>query len=122
MEPVTAQALEEKLKKETTVQVCGMAFRIKRAPLLLLADESTELWVIARESRERLVEKIKELIANPTLSRIQRVLMAGVIQPRLSLAPEEEAVCIDLILADHELSTGLFISIVNFSLEAGDSR
>jgi hypothetical protein len=29
---------------------------------------------------------------------------------------------VDLVLADHELSAGLFISIVNFSLEAGEAR
>ena len=122
MEPVTAQALEEKLKRELTVEVSGMLFRIRRASLLFLADETDGLWQIARQSREQLVEKIKELIANPSLTRMRRVLLAGVVQPKLAAGVEEDAVCVDLVLADHELSAGLFISIVNFSLEAGESR
>ncbi len=122
MQPVTAQALEEKLKKESTVEVCGMPFRIRRAPLLLLADETDGLWQIARQSREQLVEKIKELISNPSLTRMRRVLLSGVVQPKLSPDNQEGAVCVDLVLADHELSAGLFISIVNFSLEAGEAR
>lgn len=120
METITAQALSEKLKKEKTIEVCGMAFRIRKAPLLLLADETDDLWQTARVSREAVAEKIKLLIANPSLPRLRRVLVAGVVQPRLTLQHEEDTVCVDLVLADHQLSTGLFIEIVNFSLEAGE--
>ena len=120
MEPVTVQALTEKLKKEKTIEVCGMSFRIRRAPLLLLADETDDLWEIARQSREVLVEKIRALISNPSLPRMRRVLLAGVIQPRLSEQIDEGSVFVDLVLADHQLSTGLFIEIMNFSLESGE--
>lgn len=120
MEPISPKELIEKLKKEKSVEVCGIGFRIRRAPLLLLADESDELWQTARESREALVEKIKSLIANPNLPRQRRVLLAGVIQPRLSPHYEDDAVCVDLLLADHELAAGLFIEIINFSLEIGN--
>lgn len=116
MEPVSAEALTEKLKKEKTVDVCGMAFRVRKAALLLLADETEDLWQTARQSREALIEKVKYLISNPSLPRMRRVLMAGVIQPKLSFQYEEGAVCVDLVLADYELSAGLFIEIVNFSL------
>lgn len=122
MEPVTAQALSEKLKKEKTVEICGMAFRIRKAPLLLLADETDDLWQTARQSREAIAEKIKFLISSPSLPRMRRVLMAGMIEPRLSLQHEEGAVCVDLVLADHQLSAGLFIEIVTFSLETGETH
>jgi hypothetical protein len=122
METITAQALSEKLKKEKTVEVCGMAFRIRKAPLLLLADETDDLWQTARQSREAVAKKIKFLISSPSLPRMRRVLMAGMIEPRLSLQHEDGTVCVDLILADHQLSAGLFIEIVTFSLEAGDTQ
>ena len=121
MEPISALDLNEKLKKEKTVEVCGMVFRIRKAPLLLLADETDNLWQTARHSREALVEKIKSLISSPSLPRMRRVLLSGVLQPRLSSQHENEAVCVDLLLADYKLAAGLFIEIVNFSLEAGDT-
>ena len=122
MEPISAQHLNEKLKKEKTFEICGMAFRIRKVPLLLLADETDDLWQTARESRDVLIEKIRSLISSPSLPRMKRVLTAGVIQPRLSFQYEEGTVCVDLVLADHQLSAGLFIEIVNFSLEAGDTQ
>ena len=118
MEPISAQALREKLKKEKTVEVCGMVFLIRKAPLLLLADENDDLWELARQGREALSDKIKSLISSPTMPRMRRVLIAGVIQPRLSHEHEEDAVCVDLLLADYPLSAGLFIEIVNFSFES----
>ena len=122
MEPISAQALVEKLKKEKTVEVCGMVFLIRKAPLLLLADENDDLWELARQGREALSDKIKSLISSPTMPRMRRVLIAGVIQPRLSHEHEEDAVCVDLLLADYPLSAGLFIEIVNFSFESTTSE
>lgn len=117
MEPVSVEELKNRLKKEKTTQVCGMIFRIRRAPLLLLADENEDLWELARRDRDALSGRIKELISNPTLHRMKRVLLAGVATPRLALQDDENAVCVDHILAHHELAAGLFIEIVNFSLE-----
>ncbi|MCG3204869.1 MAG: hypothetical protein KCHDKBKB_01586 [Elusimicrobia bacterium] len=117
MEPVSVEELKNRLKKEKTVRVCDLIFRIRRAPLLLLADENEDLWALARQDRDALSGRIKDLIANPTLSRMKRVLLAGVSSPRLAFQDEEIAVCIDHILAHHELAAGLFIEIVNFSLE-----
>ncbi|MBI4063466.1 MAG: hypothetical protein HY401_04105 [Elusimicrobia bacterium] len=118
MEPITAQTLKERLKKEKTIEVGGIHFRIRKVPLLLLAEESDDLWGLARQGKDVLAGKIKDLIASPSLSRIRRVLLAGVAQPKLSVIHEEESVCVDLIMADSELSTGLFLAVVNFSLEA----
>lgn len=117
MEPISAGELNEKLKKEKTVEVCGLSFQIRKAPLLLLADENDDLWSLARQGREVLSEKIKALIANPSLPRMKRVLLAGLVQPKLSLMPEEGAVIVDLVVTNYELSAGLFFEIVNFSFE-----
>jgi hypothetical protein len=120
MQPVSAKDLKDKLKKEKTVLVSGTCFQIRRAPLLLLADENEDLWSLARQDKEALSGRIKDLIANPTLPRMRRILLAGVIQPRLSDQDDENTVCVDDVLAHHELAAGLFIEIVNFSLAPPD--
>lgn len=117
MPPVSAKELKDRLKKEKSVLVCGMTFQIRRAPLLLLAEENEDLWTLARRDKEALSGRIKDLVANPTLPRMRRILIAGVSSPRLSDHDAEESVCIDDVLAHHELSANLFIEIVNFSLE-----
>ncbi len=117
MEPITVEELKNRLKKERTVGVNDLIFRIRQAPLLLLADENEDLWALARRDKEALSGRIKDLIANPTLPRMKRVLLSGVVSPRLATQDDENAVCIDHILAHHELAAGLFIEIVNFSLE-----
>ena len=117
MEPVSVKELKERLKKEKTIEICGMNFRIRQVPLLLLAEESENLWAVARESRDVLTGRIKDMVANPTLSRMRRILLSGVIQPHLANQDDEDAVSVDLILTNHELSTGLFIEIINFSFE-----
>ncbi len=117
MEPITVEELKNRLKKERTVRVNDLIFRIRRAPILLLADENEDLWALARQDKEALSGRIKDLIANPTLPRMKRVLLAGVASPRLAFQDDENTVCVDHILAHHELAAGLFIEIVNFSLE-----
>src|SRR5262245_28601453 len=117
MTPVSVKDLKDRLKKEKSVFVCGMTFQIRRAPLLLLAEENEDLWTLARQDKEALSGRIKDMVANPTLPRMRRILLAGVASPRLADQEEEEAVCIDDVLAHHELSAGLFIEIINFSLE-----
>jgi len=116
MEPVAAKDLKERLKKERTVQVGDLAFRVRKVPLLLLADESDDLWELARQGKDVLSNKIKALVSSPNLSRLRRILLSGVIQPRLSATEEDEAVCVDMLLSDYQLSTSLFVEIVNFSL------
>lgn len=118
MDPISVEELKNKLKKEKTVRVCDLIFRIRRAPLLLLADENEDLWALARQNGNALSGRIKDLIASPTLYRMKRVLFAGVVSPRLAYQDEPDAVCIDHLLAHHELAAGLFIEIVTFSLEA----
>ena len=120
MEPVSVKDLKERLKKEKSVVVCGACFLIRRAPLLLLADENEDLWSLARKDKDTLSGRIKDLVANPTLPRMKRILMAGVVQPKLAYQDEENAVCVDHVLAHHELAAGLFIEIVNFSLTPPD--
>jgi hypothetical protein len=121
VEPVSVEELKNRLKKEKTVRVCDLIFRIRRAPLLLLADENEDLWALARRDREALSGRIKDLIANPTLPRMKRILLAGAVEPRLAFQDEENAVCVDHVLADHEIAAGLFIEIINFSLTPPDS-
>src|SRR5687767_14998262 len=121
MDPISVEELKNRLRKEKTVQVCGLIFRICRAPLLLLADENEDLWALARRDREALSGRIKDLIANPTLPRMKRVLLSGVASPRLSFQDDENTVCVDHVLAHHELAAGLFIEIINFSLTPPES-
>lgn len=116
MELASVQQLKDRLRKEKTVSVCGLGFQIRRAPLLLLADEHDDLWGLARRDKEVLSGRIKDLIANPTLPRMKRVLLSGVVSPKLALQDSDDAVCVDHLLAHHELATTLFIEIVNFSL------
>lgn len=118
MEPITATALKEKLKKEKTVEVSRMSFRIRKIPLLLLAEESDDLWELARQGQEILTQKIKTLLASPTLPRMRRILLKGVVEPSLTELDVEDAVSVDLVLSDYQLSSSLYIHIVNFSLES----
>jgi hypothetical protein len=118
MEPTTATVLKEKLKKEKTVEVAKMTFRIRKIPLLLLAEESDDLWELARQGQEILTQKIKGLLASPTLPRMRRILLKGLVQPRLTELDVDDAVSVDLVLSDYQLSSSLYIHIVNFSLES----
>jgi hypothetical protein len=122
MEPITVEELKNRLKKERTVRVNDLIFRIRRAPILLLADENEDLWALARQDKEALSGRIKDLIANPTLPRMKRVLLAGVASPRLAFQDDENAVCVDHLLAHHELAAGLFIEIINFSLDPTETK
>lgn len=117
MEPISSKELRDRLRKERTVAVSGMTFLIRRVPLLLLADESDGLWETARQGTDALIDKVKTLATNPSLGRLRRVLLAGVVQPRLSGQEDTEAVSVDLLLSDYALAVGLFIEIVRFSLE-----
>ncbi len=118
MEPVTATALKEKLKKEKVVEVSRMVFRIRKIPLLLLAEESDDLWDLARQGQEILTQRIKALLASPTLARMRRILLKGVVEPSLTELDDKETVGVDLLLSDYQLSSSLYIHIVNFSLES----
>ncbi|MCG3204950.1 MAG: hypothetical protein KCHDKBKB_01667 [Elusimicrobia bacterium] len=120
MDPISVEELKNRLKKERTVRVCDLNFRIRRSPLLLLADENEDLWALARRDKEALSGRIKDLIANPTLPRMKRVLLAGVVSPKLAHQDDENTVCVDYLLAHHELAAGLFIEILNFSFEPSD--
>ncbi|MBI4396713.1 MAG: hypothetical protein HY548_06435 [Elusimicrobia bacterium] len=118
MQIVSAKELTEKLKKEKVVEVGGLAFRIQKVPLLLLTEDSQEdLWALARQGTEVLADRIKALATSPNLSTLRRVLLAGVLDPRFSPVEGENTVPIDFILADYVISTGLFIEILQFSLQ-----
>ena len=116
-QPISAAELRDRLKQERMVEVKGMAFLIRKVSLLLLADDPARIWEWARAGEDVLKEKIKELLKNPTTPMMQRVILKGVLEPRITEAGgDANAVAIDLVLASHELSAGLFIEIVNLSL------
>jgi hypothetical protein len=118
MEPITARELNNRLRKEKSVEVCGMAFRIRCAPLMFLGDETDDFWAIARQGKEALSERIQELIANPKLPQFRRVLMNGIVSPKISvLECDGEFVTVDTLLSDYALSVGLYVEIVRFTLE-----
>lgn len=117
--PIAAAALRERLKKERVVEVCGTAFRIRRAPLMFLGDESEDFWALAREGKDALANRMNALIANPKLPQFRRILLYGVVEPRLCVADEDPAaVPVDQVLGDYALAVGLYVEIVNLTLES----
>lgn len=117
--PIAADELREKLKKERTVSVCGSVFRVRRAPLMFLGDESEDFWALAREGKDALAKRINALIANPKLPQFRRILLYGVVEPRLCVNDDEQgAVPVDHILGDYALAVGLYVEIVNLTLES----
>ena len=119
METITAKELTEQLRKEKTVSVCSMTFRIKCAPLMFLGDETDDFWALARQGKEALATRINELIANPKLPQFRRILLNGVVSPRLSIMEgEQDAVPVDLLLGDYALAVGLYVEIIHFTLDS----
>jgi len=116
--PISAAELNEHLKKEKAVAVCGMTFHIRRVPLLFLGDESADFWTLAREGKEALAKRMNELIANPKLPQFRRVLLYGVISPKIGIGDgDSDAVPVDAILAEYPLAVGLYVEIINFTLD-----
>lgn len=119
MEPMTAKDLRERLRKERTVEVCGSAFRVRRVPLLFLGDESDDFWSLARQGREPLSKRVSELMANPKLPQFRRILLYGVVAPRLGVAEDDkDAVPVDEVLAEYPLAVGLYVEIIKLTLES----
>lgn len=117
--PIAAAELREKLKKERTVEVCGSLFRIRRAPLMFLGDENEDFWALARQGKDALAKRINALIANPKLPQFRRILLYGVVEPRLCVADDEAgAVPVDQVLGDYAMAVGLYVEIVNLTLES----
>jgi len=117
--PITANELKERLKREKTIEVCGIAFKIRRVPLLFLGDESADFWSMAREGKEALAKRMNELIANPKLPQFRRVLLYGVISPSLGVGDgDSDVVPVDAILAEYPLAVGLYVEIINFTLDS----
>lgn len=115
--PVSAKELKERLRREKLVEVKGMAFAIKKIPLQLLLEDPGQLWEWARQGQEALAERIKGLLQSPALPAMRRVILAGVVEPRIAeTAGTEDAVSVNLILAHHDIAAGLFIEIINLSL------
>mgnify|MGYP001562950773 FL=1 len=120
---ISAKELEEKLKREKTVEVKGMAFTIRKVSLLLLLEDQSQLWEWARAGQAVVTEHITEILQSPTLPAMRRVILAGAVEPRIvetGAAPGEgrppDSVSIDLILSHYDLAAGLFCEIVNLSL------
>jgi len=119
IQPVSASELKERLKREKTVEVCGIAFKIRRVPLLFLGDESADFWSMAREGKEALAKRMNELIANPKLPQFRRVLLYGVLSPKLGVGDgDSDAVPVDAILSEYPLAVGLYVEIINFTLDS----
>lgn len=115
--PVSAKELKERLKREKLIEVKGMAFAIKKIPLQLLLEDPSQLWEWARSGQDAVAEKIKGLLQSPALPAMRRVILAGVVEPRIAeAAGPEDCVPVDMILAHHDLAAGLFIEIINLSL------
>lgn len=119
MEPVNAKDLRERLRKERTVEVCGSAFRVRRVPLLFLGDESDDFWSLARQGKDALSKRVGELVANPKLPQFRRILLYGVVTPRLGVGEDDkDAVPVDEVLAEYPLAVGLYVEIINLTLES----
>ncbi len=119
MEIISANELKQRLKREKIVNVCGINFRIRRVPLLFLGDEENDFWSIARQGKDALTKRLNELISNPKLPQFRRVLVHGVIEPKLGIGEgDNDVVCVDYILSDYSLAVGLYIEIINFTLDS----
>lgn len=118
-EPITAAELKIRLNREKVVEVCGLAFKIRRVPLLFLGDETADFWTLARQGKDALAKRMNELIANPKLPQFRRVLLYGVLSPKICVGDEDKtAVPVDDVLADYPLAVGLYVEIINFTLAA----
>lgn len=118
METITANELKARLKREKIVNVCGMNFKIRRVPLLFLEDEKSDFWSLARQGKEALSKQITEFISNPKLPQFRRVLIYGVIEPKIGIGEgENDAVPVDYVLSDYSLAVGLYLEIINFTLD-----
>ena len=118
-EPISADALRERLKKEKTVEICGVVFRIRRVPLLFLSDENADFWNIARQGKDALAKRMNDLIANPKLPQFRRMLLHGVLSPRISIGEDDkDAVSVDAVLSEYPLAVGLYIEIINLTLDS----
>jgi hypothetical protein len=118
-EAISANELKERIKREKTIEVCGMSFKIRRVPLLFLGDENADFWGLAREGKDALAKRMNELIANPKLPQFRRVLLYGVISPRIGVGDgDSDAVPVDAILAEYPLAVGLYVEIINFTLDS----
>lgn len=115
--PTAAKDLRQKLLTEKVVDIAGSTFRIRKVSLLLLLEEPKQIWAWGREGGDVLKERVKELLQNPAEPMMRRVILKGVVDPMISDKDGGDAsVPVDMILANTELSTGLFIEIVNMSL------
>ena len=118
-ETISAAELTTRLKKEKTVEVCGMAFRVRAVPLVLLGDGTDDFWTLARQGRDALSKRLAEIIANPKLPQLRRVLLHGLAAPRLcSEENSPDAVCVDAVLADYPLAVGLYVAVIRLTLES----
>lgn len=118
MEIISADELKQRLKREKIVTVCGMNFRIKRVPLLFLEDEKNDFWALAREGKEALSKRIRELISNPKLPQFRRVLIYGIVEPKIGIGDgDNNAVPVDYLLSDYTLAVNIYLEIIKFTLD-----
>ncbi|MHB1855394.1 MAG: hypothetical protein ACYCS2_10080 [Acidimicrobiales bacterium] len=116
---ISAAELKARLKKEKTVEVCGMAFRVRAVPLVLLGDDTDDFWSLARQGQAALSKRLSEIIANPRLPQLRRTLLHGVLSPRLCAEENApDAVGVDAVLADYPLAVGLYVAVIRFTLES----
>ena len=113
---ISAEELKEKLKKVKYIEAQGMGFTIRKVSLLLLLDEPRQIWDWARSGAEELSEKVKPHLSNPSLHAMRRIILAGLVEPRAVEIDEQDGVPVELILANPQLATELFVEIINLSL------
>jgi len=115
--PITAAELRARLKQEQTVEINGMAFRIRRVPPLFLAEENEDFWALARSGD--LGKRASEIAASPRLAQFRRILLYGVVEPRLGMGDADpEAVPVDELIANEfSAATQLYAKIVCFTFE-----
>lgn len=119
MDIISADELKSHLKKEKLVQVCGYNFKIRRVPLLFLEDEKNDFWSLLRQGKDALTKQIEQLISNPKLPQFRRVLLYGVVEPKIGVGEgENDAVPVDYILSEYPLAVGLYVEIINFTLDS----
>lgn len=96
-----------------------LAFEVRTVSILILVGDLRNSW--SSEARaadpKAFGDKVAKSVANPTHEQMRQVLLKGVVRPRLSDGPSEDAVPVDDLLGRDILALNLYAAIAAFSTE-----
>jgi len=121
VKPVLADAAALKARLATAVQlvVGGALYRVRPVSMLLFVQDPTAMWQAARKDKALLDRMIKDAMANPSMDQLRRVLVSGMVHPRVVAAESQEtpgSIWVDTLLTDYTLATELYLGIARQSI------